>query len=271
MTQQAPQLNDTDLELLSAYIDGQTTDTERTALEARLEHEPALRRGLDELRTTVQLVNELPTERPPRSFTIDPATVKPRGFGLANWLRLGSALAAVLLAFTFTADFIRSGGSAAPAMAPQAAAATAAPAAAPQMAAAPTAAPAARAMPAATPAPPAAAGAAMTAAPAPAGAADTTMQNNEAGGDAGQQPTVLAPNAPLAESAPASNAEAVAATATPPIEAEKTTSEYSAFETPTAAAATVEPPDSPWRPIQYALGGLALALLVASVFVVRRK
>ena len=54
-----PQLNDADLELLSAYIDHQLGDGERAALERRLGQEPALRGALDELRATVALLHDL--------------------------------------------------------------------------------------------------------------------------------------------------------------------------------------------------------------------
>ena len=104
------QLNDADLELVSSYIDGEVTAEERTELEARLEREPALRAALDELRATTQLIRELPRMMPPRSFTIDPASARPRWAGAFGWLRFGSALAAVLLALTVTFDIIGSRG-----------------------------------------------------------------------------------------------------------------------------------------------------------------
>src|SRR6266567_4690518 len=44
-----PQLNDTDIELLSAYIDRRLSDDERAALEQRLKSTPALRSALDDL------------------------------------------------------------------------------------------------------------------------------------------------------------------------------------------------------------------------------
>ncbi len=105
------QLNDADLELVSAYIDGEVTPEERATLEARMEREPALRAALEELQATVQLVHELPRMAPPRSFTIDPASVRPRWASAFGWLRLGSALAAVLLALTVTFDLAGSRGS----------------------------------------------------------------------------------------------------------------------------------------------------------------
>lgn len=110
-TSQTPQLNDEDLDLLSAYLDHQVEDGERAALEARLEREPALRRALDELRVTVALLRDLPPARPPRSFTLDPAALapRPRWLAAAGWMRLGSAIAAVLLALTVTLELVTSG------------------------------------------------------------------------------------------------------------------------------------------------------------------
>ncbi|MEM8530405.1 MAG: hypothetical protein AAGF95_06155 [Chloroflexota bacterium] len=102
---------DDDLSLLSAYIDGTTTDAERIALEKRLQREPALQQELSELRVTISLLHDLPPVTPPRSFTIDPATVQPKSWWLttASWLQLGSALAAVMLALTITFELVAQG------------------------------------------------------------------------------------------------------------------------------------------------------------------
>ncbi len=63
-------LSDNEIELLSAYLDGALTDSERAALEARLNAEPALRRELESLRQTVALIKTLPTMKAPRNFTL---------------------------------------------------------------------------------------------------------------------------------------------------------------------------------------------------------
>lgn len=231
MTQPPPQLNNSDLELLSTYIDQRVTGSERAALEARLEQEPALRQALDELRSTVTLLRELPPVRPPRSFTIDPATVKPRGFGIVAWLRLGSALAAVLLAMTFSVELLQFSAPAAveqtagaPANAPERAPA----APAPMVASVPTTAPAAAgstareavaatAVPAATTAPaapaaPGAAGveAAPTATEAPAPTAAPAAASGAPAQPAGTIPPGIgmagAPTLPLAAQAPVTGA-----------------------------------------------------------------
>src|SRR5215470_13245441 len=129
-----PQLNDADLELLSAYIDRQLGDDERAILERRLNDEPALRGALEELRATVALLRDLEPLKPPRSFTIAAPVAAPRRAWSFPWPALGSALIAMVCLLTFGYLLIRSGGSggttaSAPAPLQEAAAATAAPAA----------------------------------------------------------------------------------------------------------------------------------------------
>jgi hypothetical protein len=91
-------LNDT--ELLSAYLDGQLTIDERSALEARLQHETDLRRQLALLRATVDLIRELPQLAAPRDFTL---TRQMLSAGRTNrrvyTFSLLSAAAAVVLLF----------------------------------------------------------------------------------------------------------------------------------------------------------------------------
>ncbi|HMO59781.1 MAG TPA: zf-HC2 domain-containing protein, partial [Roseiflexaceae bacterium] len=67
-----PQLNDDDIELLSAYIDNELSAADRARLEVRLQAEPLLRTTLAELQTTVTALQSLETLGPPRSFTLDP-------------------------------------------------------------------------------------------------------------------------------------------------------------------------------------------------------
>src|SRR4051794_3837887 len=91
-----PQLNDTDLELLSAYIDRQLGDGERATLERRLSQEPALRGALDELRATVALLHDLEPLRPPRSFAIAAPAAAPRRAWSFPWPAISSALVALV-------------------------------------------------------------------------------------------------------------------------------------------------------------------------------
>lgn len=64
-------ITDRDIELLSAYLDGELTTAERSALDARLQVEPELRRELDTLRATVTLIQGLPAVKAPRDYTLD--------------------------------------------------------------------------------------------------------------------------------------------------------------------------------------------------------
>ncbi|MFP4440435.1 MAG: anti-sigma factor family protein [Chloroflexaceae bacterium] len=99
-------LSDDERLLLSSYIDDQLTPDERNRLEQRLQAEPDLRTELEELRATTMLLRDTPPLVPPRSFTLDPDQVRTRRPLLSGWVRLGSALAAIVLALTFTGAFI---------------------------------------------------------------------------------------------------------------------------------------------------------------------
>ncbi len=100
-------LSDRDLEILSAYLDGELHPSERDALEARLARDETLRVVLDELRANRLLLRQAPRLKAPRSFTLDPAVFGQRYpwwrralFG--NLLQvsgtLGAAAAIVLIA-----------------------------------------------------------------------------------------------------------------------------------------------------------------------------
>ncbi|MGQ9889520.1 MAG: anti-sigma factor family protein, partial [Aggregatilineales bacterium] len=65
-------LNDRNVEQLSAYLDGALSERERATLEVHLQAEPALRAELDSLRQTVALVRGLPRLQAPRSFALTP-------------------------------------------------------------------------------------------------------------------------------------------------------------------------------------------------------
>lgn len=64
-------ISDQDYELLSAYLDDALPGEARAVLEARLAREAALRRELDALRATVDLIGGLPELKAPRNFTLD--------------------------------------------------------------------------------------------------------------------------------------------------------------------------------------------------------
>lgn len=93
-------LTDLDYELLSAYIDGALSDTERAAFEMRLQAEVELRNELDALQATVTLLNNLPLRKAPRDFTLDARYARRTSslFTSATFSALSTAAAIVLFA-----------------------------------------------------------------------------------------------------------------------------------------------------------------------------
>jgi hypothetical protein len=302
------QLNDDDLELLSAYIDNQLAAGQRGALEERLRHEPALRGALEELRGTVALLRDLPQVAPPRSFTLDPAAFAPRRSPLFGWLRMGASLASVLLVLTFAVDLVARGGSAAstasqaPAPNQQRSAltvATNAPAAE-ALPAPPAGAPLAAQATAAAPAPAAAAGAAAaTTAPEPTTAPAATTAPEPTNAPAMAVEATSAPEAPGAVTGNADTGTSAAPTTTPlptPTLAQQPDQAAggASLASPAAPVATsdslaprsaevqeppssdlqpaaVAPPIAPIRLIEIGLAALALLLGVGALWVRRRE
>lgn len=279
-------LPEADLELVSAYLDNQLDSHERTALEARFEREPGLRQARDELGTTVALLRELEPVRPPRSFTLDAATVQPRPFWQfpVVWLRAGSVFAALLLAITLTLDVVGQGASSAGA--PMSTAAEAPAASAPE--AADTSGGAASRLGAPTSAAAAAEESApmMSAAEAPAEAtaapaAESAPQMGDlsiaaaeptsAGGDSAAEQAQE--GAPTTEAAERSMPEADALSANSGVSDGQTSSpdttslEAYGAEEPQVVSPSVQP----LLLIEIALGALALLLLLASFWVARRQ
>ncbi|ACL25109.1 anti-sigma factor [Chloroflexus aggregans] len=113
MTRQpsSTELPERDLVLLSAYIDSELTEAERTALEQRLAHDSRLRRELEELQATRDLLREQPWLTPPRSFTLTPemAGVRQRRFNLVNWWQPFGGLVALVLLILFGWQMLRNG------------------------------------------------------------------------------------------------------------------------------------------------------------------
>jgi anti-sigma factor RsiW len=290
------QLNDADLELLSAYIDSQLANDERAALEERLRREPALRAALDELRATVVLLHELEPLKPPRSFTLDPQIYQPRRTSLFARLNLGSALTAVVLAFLCLAVFTIRGllptSNTASVSAPMAAA---------------TAAGGAQAFIAeATAAPASGGGALATAAPPPPevalGSAATSAPAFDAGGYPAQgtaePPAAMAPAAaaaataapvggaskPTANGAEAPTAAALAqqpsiplatpGEAYPPIATSGSTSSNTTYIPPqpvSSPAAGQAPPSAGQNPITLLIGVPLMLLLIIGLLWLRRR
>jgi len=102
-----------ELELLSAYLDDELRTSQRQALEARLQHEPELRKLLENLRQTKVMVGYLPRLRAPRHYTLTPemVTVRPqKKQPYVGTLRLASVLAAFLLMVSFGVEFLFTSG-----------------------------------------------------------------------------------------------------------------------------------------------------------------
>ncbi len=79
-----------DVELLSAYLDGQLSQADSARLESRLHADPDLRAVLDDLSQSRALLRKLPQRRAPRNFTLTPkmAGVKaplPRAVPALRW------------------------------------------------------------------------------------------------------------------------------------------------------------------------------------------
>lgn len=96
-------MNQRDLELLSAYLDGQLNSSESARLESRLNSDPQLASALTDLRATRSLLRKLPARRAPRNFTLTRKMVGqnpplPRAYPI---FRFATALATLLFIFSF--------------------------------------------------------------------------------------------------------------------------------------------------------------------------
>jgi hypothetical protein len=96
-----------DLQLLSAYLDGQLPAKERTRIETRLQSQPELREELESLRRTRLMLGQLTKRRAPRNFFITAEMVPKRpSLRLFPVFRLASALASLLLVTVFAGDLL---------------------------------------------------------------------------------------------------------------------------------------------------------------------
>jgi anti-sigma factor RsiW len=96
-------MNQRDLELLSAYLDGQLKPSDVARLEARFQSDPQLVSVLNDLRATRNLLRKLPARRAPRNFTVTRKMVGqnpplPRAYPI---FRLATTLATLLFVFSF--------------------------------------------------------------------------------------------------------------------------------------------------------------------------
>lgn len=101
-------MNRRDLELLSAYLDGELKSSDSMRLESRLKTDPELAFVLNDLRATRTLLRKLPSRRAPRNFTLTRKMVGqnpplPRTYPI---FRLATAVATLLLFLSFGVNFV---------------------------------------------------------------------------------------------------------------------------------------------------------------------
>ncbi len=100
-----------DLEVLSAYLDGELRAEEARRLEVRLEQDRALRAAFTELRSVRDAMRSLPVLRPPRSLVLTPDMVGRSARGRPYpGLQLATALATLAFLVVSGANVILSHG-----------------------------------------------------------------------------------------------------------------------------------------------------------------
>lgn len=100
-------ISERDLEMISAYLDGQVTPHERSRLEARLRAESELRVAYEELKNTRAVLRSAPRLRAPRNYTLSPRMVADRFADRRRYpiLSLASAVASVLFVLVILSDY----------------------------------------------------------------------------------------------------------------------------------------------------------------------
>jgi negative regulator of sigma E activity len=110
-----------DMEQLSAFLDGQLSQAEKTRLEARIQSDPALSGVLVDLRQARSILRSTPKRHLPRNFTLTPkiAGIRPPVPRLVPALSWASATAMLLFILTLGTNLLGqlSFGAAAPMMA----------------------------------------------------------------------------------------------------------------------------------------------------------
>jgi hypothetical protein len=110
-----------DMETLSAYLDGQINQAEKTHLERRIQSDATLAAALQGLRQTRALIQRTPKRRAPRNFTLTArmAGIRPPVPRLVPAFTWASAVAMVLFIFTIGTSLVGhlSFGAAAPMLA----------------------------------------------------------------------------------------------------------------------------------------------------------
>jgi hypothetical protein len=111
-------MNRRDIELLSAYLDGQLKPSDSARLESRLKSDQELLAVMDDLRAARNLLRRLPQRRAPRNFTLTRKMVgqnppMPRAY---PFFRFATTIATLLLFFTFGLNFLAPQLAAAPSL-----------------------------------------------------------------------------------------------------------------------------------------------------------
>jgi len=104
----ASRISDRDIEIISAYLDGQLSKGERAHLEARLQTEPKLREILEQMQRTRTMLRSLPKLRAPRNYTLSPsmATSRPPSFNFYPVLRFATVLTVFLFVLALVGDML---------------------------------------------------------------------------------------------------------------------------------------------------------------------
>src|SRR5512136_3479604 len=97
-----------DMEILSAFLDGEISPSEKTRLETRLQSEPGLAAALQELRQTRALLRRTPKRHAPRNFTLTPrmAGIRPPVPRLVPAFSWASAVAMLLFLVTLGVNLV---------------------------------------------------------------------------------------------------------------------------------------------------------------------
>jgi anti-sigma factor RsiW len=97
-----------DLEQLSAYLDGQLSQSDRARLEIRIKSDAGLAAALEELRQTRAFLRRTPQRHAPRNFTLTPgmAGIRPPMPRLVPVLSWASAVAMLFFIFTLGAGLV---------------------------------------------------------------------------------------------------------------------------------------------------------------------
>jgi hypothetical protein len=90
-------MNRRDIELLSAYLDGELKPSELAKMEARLNSDPELESEMRGMRATRALLRKLPSRKAPRNFTLTRKMVGqnpplPRTYPIFRWATIAATL-----------------------------------------------------------------------------------------------------------------------------------------------------------------------------------